>query len=60
MDVHVGQSIQRNVSWRVGIYNLGDAPLRRSRDYTSGGQSFSELSTTSYTPRTFASLSAQF
>lgn len=60
VDVHVGQAVSRMVNWRVGIYNLGDAPQRRSRQYTSGGQTFSELSTTSFTPRIFASVGLQF
>lgn len=60
VDVHVGQSVNRQVSWRVGVYNLGDEPLRRSRQYTSGAQSLSEVTTTSFTPRIFASLGLQF
>jgi outer membrane receptor for ferrienterochelin and colicins len=60
VDVHVGQSVNRMVNWRVGIYNLGDAPQRRSRQYVSNGQTLSELSTTSFTPRIFASLGLQF
>ncbi len=62
LDVHVGQSINRQANWRVGIYNLGDAPQRRSRQYvdSSNGQTLSELSTTRFAPRIFASLGLQF
>ncbi len=60
LDVHVGQSVNRQVSWRVGVYNLGDAPQRRQRQYTSGAQSLSELSSTTYGPRIFASVGLQF
>lgn len=59
LDAHVGQSINRQLSWRVGVYNLGDAPQRRSRQYTSAGQSLSELSTTRFAPRIFASVGLQ-
>ncbi len=60
LDLHVGQSVSRTTSWRVGIYNLGDTPLRRSRQYTSGGQSVTEASSTSFATRIFASVGVQF
>ena len=60
LDVHVGQSINRTVNWRVGIYNLGDTLLRRSRQYTSNNQSVVEASNTSFATRIFASVGVQF
>ena len=60
LEAHVGQAIARVGYWRVGIYNLGDAPLRRSRLYDNAGQQISEVSSTSYGPRIFASIGTQF
>jgi hypothetical protein len=43
----------------VGIYNLGDAPVERSRSYQDAGASIRERSKTYYAPRIFASIGAQ-
>jgi len=60
LDLHVGQALASRVNWRVGISNLGDAPLSRSRQYTSSGQQITDLSRTLTGPRIFASVGAQF
>lgn len=60
LEAHVGQSIPRTGFWRVGVYNIGDAPLRRSRLYNNAGQQITDLSTTHYGPRIFASVGTQF
>ena len=60
LDLHVGQALASRVNWRVGIYNLGDAPLSRSRQYSSSGQQITDLSRTLTGPRVFASVGAQF
>lgn len=60
LEAHVGQSIPRTGYWRVGVYNIGDAPLHRSRLYNVAGQQITDLSTTSYGPRIFVSVGTQF
>jgi outer membrane receptor for ferrienterochelin and colicins len=60
LDAHVGQTIARVGFWRLGVYNLGDAPLRRSRQYDNAGQQISETSSTQFAPRIFASVGTQF
>jgi outer membrane receptor for ferrienterochelin and colicin len=59
LDAHVGHSVPRKGFWRVGIYNLGDAPVERSRSYQDAGASIRERSKTYYAPRIFASIGAQ-
>lgn len=58
-DVHVGHSVPRVGFWRVGIYNIGDAPMQRSRTYQSGGASVTDQTRTFYAPRIYASVGMQ-
>ncbi len=58
-DAHVGHSVPRKGFWRVGVYNLGDAPVERSRSYREAGASLTERSKTYYAPRIYASVGAQ-
>ncbi len=60
LDMHVGHSVPRTGFWRVGIYNLGDAPIERTRTYQDSGSSSSERTKTLYAPRIYASIGAQF
>jgi hypothetical protein len=55
----VGHSVPRKGFWRVGVYNLGDAPVERSRSYREAGASLTERSKTYYAPRIYASVGAQ-
>lgn len=59
LDAHVGHSVPRKGFWRVGVYNLGDAPVERSRSYRDAGASINERSKTYYAPRIYASVGAQ-
>ncbi len=59
LDAHVGHSVPRKGFWRVGVYNLGDAPVERSRSYRDAGASIHERSKTYYAPRIYASIGAQ-
>lgn len=58
-DAHIGHSVPRVGFWRVGLYNIGDAPLQRSRSYVSGGANITELNRTYYAPRIYASVGLQ-
>jgi outer membrane receptor protein involved in Fe transport len=59
LDAHVGHSVPRKGFWRVGVYNLGDAPVERSRSYREATASIHERSKTYYAPRIYASIGAQ-
>ncbi len=58
-DAHIGHSVPRVGFWRVGIYNLGDAPVQRSRSYASGGAGITDQTRTFYAPRIYASVGLQ-
>jgi outer membrane receptor for ferrienterochelin and colicins len=58
-DAHIGHSVPRVGFWRVGFYNIGDAPMQRSRSYVNGGNSLTELNRTYYAPRIYASVGLQ-
>ena len=58
-DAHIGHSVPRVGFWRLGIYNLSDAPVRRSRSYESGGSSITDHTRTLYAPRIYASVGLQ-
>jgi outer membrane receptor for ferrienterochelin and colicins len=60
LDVHVGQTIAGLGYWRLGVNNLGDAPLNRSRQYDNAGQQIRESSRTDTGRRFFASIGTQF
>lgn len=59
LDAHVGHAVARKWSWRVGVYNLGDAPVSRSRSYQDGGQTITERTRSYYAPRIYASMGIQ-
>jgi outer membrane cobalamin receptor len=59
LDLHVGHSVPRVGFWRIGIYNVGDAPVSRSRSYQDGGQTLTDRTRTFYAPRIYASVGAQ-
>ena len=58
-DAHIGHAVARKGFWRVGLYNIGDAPMQRSRSYANGGASITELNRTYYAPRIYVSVGAQ-
>lgn len=59
LDLHVGHSVPRVGFWRIGLYNVGDAPVSRIRSYQDGGQTLADRTRTFYAPRIYASVGAQ-
>jgi len=59
LDAHVGHSVARKWSWRVGVYNIGDAPISRSRSYQDAGQTVTERTRSYFAPRVYASVGMQ-
>jgi hypothetical protein len=43
----------------VGIYNIGDAPVQRSRSYSSAGAGITDQTRTVYAPRLYLSVGLQ-
>jgi len=60
LDAHVGQTLPGLGYWRLGVNNLGNTPLSRSRQYDSAGQQIRENSRTDAGRRIFASIGTQF
>jgi len=61
LDLYVGRVHPGWGYWRIGVYNLGDAPYQRERHYTDGlGNAVDEKSSMTLTPRVYASIGTQF
>ncbi len=61
LDVYVGSVVQGLGYWRVGIYNIGDAPYRRQRNYVdSTGAQVTNYSDMTLTPRVYLTIGTQF
>ncbi len=58
-DAHIGHAVARVGFWRVGIYNIGDAPVQRSRSYSSAGAGITDQTRTVYAPRLYLSVGLQ-
>ncbi|MBA2676576.1 TonB-dependent receptor [Ramlibacter sp.] len=61
LDVYLGGLVRGWGYWRVGVYNIGDAPFRRERRYVdSAGGTLGIESRMTLTPRVYLAIGTQF
>lgn len=61
LDVYVGNGVRGLGYWRLGVFNVGDAPYRRARGYLdAAGHDTIERSSLRLTPRVYLSAGTQF
>ncbi|MES2938791.1 MAG: TonB-dependent receptor [Pseudomonadota bacterium] len=61
LDVYVGGLVRGLGYWRIGVYNIGDAPFRRERRYVDpAGSTLDVDSRMTLTPRLYLAIGTQF
>ena len=61
LDVYLGSVVAGLGYWRVGIYNIGDAPYRRQRSYVdTTGAPVTNFTDVTLTPRVYFTIGTQF
>lgn len=61
LDLYIGNVHKGLGYWRVGVFNISDAPYRRSRSYLdANGQPGTNTSEITLTPRLYLTVGAQF
>ncbi len=61
LDVYIGSLVRGWGYWRVGLFNIGDAPFERQRDTTdASGSALQTRSRMTLTPRAYLTVGTQF
>ena len=61
LDVYIGNGVRGLGYWRLGVFNVGDAPYRRERgSLDAAGRETLERSSLRLTPRVYLSVGTQF